>query len=39
MKIDNIEEAKQVLSRLHSGITDAEFERRKCEVVEQMDTM
>lgn len=26
-------------SRLHSGITDAEFERRKYEVVEQMDAM
>lgn len=33
---DNIKEA---LSILHSGITDAEFERRKCEVVEQLDEM
>lgn len=27
------------ISRLHSGITDAEFERRKYEVVEQMYAM
>lgn len=33
---DNIKEA---LSILHSGITDAEFERRKCKVVEQLDEM
>ena len=36
MKIDNIEKAKQTLSRLHSGITDAEFERRKCKVMDDL---
>ncbi len=39
MKTGSIEEAKRLVSGLHSGITDAEFERRKCEVVEQMDEM
>lgn len=33
---DNIKEA---LSILHSGITDAEFERRKCEVVDEIYEM
>lgn len=35
----NREKIKQALSRLHSGITDAEFERRKCEVVDEIDEM
>lgn len=39
MVMKNREKIKQALSRLHSGITDAEFERRKYEVVEQMDAM
>lgn len=30
---------KEALSVLHSGITDAEFERRKCKVIEQLDEM
>lgn len=37
--MENREKIKQALSRLHSGITDAEFERRKCEVIEKMDMM
>lgn len=33
------EKIKEALSLLHSGITDAEFERRKCAVIEQIDEM
>lgn len=35
----NRTEIKRIISSLHSGITDAEFERRKREVIEQLDGM
>lgn len=36
MKNDRFETEKRIISSLHSGITDAEFERRKCEVMDEL---